>query len=126
VGHPYKDGVALVGDAAGHSDPAWGQGLSITMRDARVLRDKLSENDNWDAAGSSYARERNAYFQKMRTVEDWMSTFFYDVGPEAEERRARAFPLIVQDGSRVPDHMQSGPESAPLDEAARKRFYAEE
>jgi 2-polyprenyl-6-methoxyphenol hydroxylase-like FAD-dependent oxidoreductase len=126
VGHPYKDGVALVGDAAGHSDPAWGQGLSITMRDARVLRDKLSENDNWDAAGSSYARERNAYFQKMRTVEDWMSTFFYDVGPEAEERRARAFPLIAQDGSRVPDHMQSGPESAPLDEAARKRFYAEE
>jgi hypothetical protein len=96
------------------------------MRDARVLRDKLSETDDWDAAGNAYAEQRNSYYQKVRTCEDWLSTFFYDVGPEADERRDRGFPLIAQDESRIPDHGQSGPEFAPLDEAARKRFFAEE
>lgn len=126
VDHPYKDGIALVGDAAGHSDPCWGQGLSLTMRDVRVLRDRLSETDDWDAAGNAYARERNAYYQMVRTLEEWNSTFFYDVGPEAEARRAGAFPLIAEDPSRMPDNDQSGPDSQPLDDAARKRFFGEE
>jgi 2-polyprenyl-6-methoxyphenol hydroxylase-like FAD-dependent oxidoreductase len=39
--HPYRRGVALVGDAAAVSDPSWGQGLSMTLRDVRVLRDQL-------------------------------------------------------------------------------------
>jgi 2-polyprenyl-6-methoxyphenol hydroxylase-like FAD-dependent oxidoreductase len=30
VDHPYRDGVALVGDTATSSDPTWGQGLSLT------------------------------------------------------------------------------------------------
>jgi 2-polyprenyl-6-methoxyphenol hydroxylase-like FAD-dependent oxidoreductase len=126
VEEPYRDGVALIGDAAGHTDPAWGQGLSLTMRDARVLRDKLLETDDWAAAGTAYAREEQRYFQLARTVEDWMSTFFYDVGSEADERRARALPLIAQDESRVPDHLQQGPDALPVDERARKRFYGEE
>lgn len=41
VDHPYRDGVALLGDTATSSDPSWGQGLSLTLRDARVLRDHL-------------------------------------------------------------------------------------
>ena len=41
VDHPYRDGVALIGDTATSSDPTWGQGLSLTLRDARVLRDHL-------------------------------------------------------------------------------------
>jgi menaquinone-9 beta-reductase len=126
VDHPYKDGIGLVGDAAGHSDPCWGQGLSLTMRDVRVLRDRLSESDDWEAAGNAYAKERNTYYQMVRTLEDWNSTFFYDVGPEAEERRARAFSLIAEDPTRMPDNDQSGPESAPLDDSVRKRFFAEE
>src|SRR5215470_3560208 len=30
VDHPYRDGVALLGDSAVSSDPTWGQGLSLT------------------------------------------------------------------------------------------------
>src|SRR5262249_28270928 len=29
VDYPYRNGVALVGDAAASNDPSWGQGLSI-------------------------------------------------------------------------------------------------
>ena len=36
---PYAPGVVLIGDAAGHNDPIIGQGLSIAMRDARMVRD---------------------------------------------------------------------------------------
>jgi len=32
---PVGDGLALVGDAAGYSDPHFGQGLSVAARDAR-------------------------------------------------------------------------------------------
>jgi 2-polyprenyl-6-methoxyphenol hydroxylase-like FAD-dependent oxidoreductase len=126
VEHPYRDGVALIGDAAGHSDPAWGQGLSLTLRDARVLRDRLRETGDWDAAGNAYAREQNAYFQVTRTVEGWFTQFFYDVGEQADERRARALPQIAQDPGRIPDHFQAGPECGPFDDAARKRFFAED
>ncbi|HZP43387.1 MAG TPA: FAD-dependent monooxygenase [Candidatus Binatia bacterium] len=38
VDHPYRDGLVLVGDAAASSDPTFGQGLSLTLRDVRVLR----------------------------------------------------------------------------------------
>ena len=37
--HPYRDGVALIGDAAAQSD-TWDQGCD-TMRDVRILRDAL-------------------------------------------------------------------------------------
>jgi 2-polyprenyl-6-methoxyphenol hydroxylase-like FAD-dependent oxidoreductase len=125
VDHPYRQGVALIGDAAGHSDPTWGQGLSLTLRDARVLRDKLHDTADWDAAGNAYAGERHDYFKMTHTVEDWFTQFFYEIGPQADERRARAMPLIAQDPTRIPDNLQGGPELVPLDEAARQRFFAE-
>ena len=43
VEHPYRDGVALIGDAAATTDPTYGQGLSFAMRAARVLRDELAK-----------------------------------------------------------------------------------
>jgi len=46
MNHPYRDGVALLGDAASTSDPTFGQGLSLALRDARVLRDQLLANSD--------------------------------------------------------------------------------
>lgn len=37
VDHPYHAGVVLIGDAAAASDPCFGCGLSLTLRDVRVL-----------------------------------------------------------------------------------------
>ncbi len=125
VEHPYKDGVALIGDAAASTDPSWGQGLSTTLRDVRVLRDALLANDDWDAAGRAYATEHDRYFDVIHTVENWMTEFFYGTGAEADARRARAFPLIAQDPTRVPDTIFSGPDH-PLSDDLRKRFFAED
>jgi 2-polyprenyl-6-methoxyphenol hydroxylase-like FAD-dependent oxidoreductase len=125
VPHPYKDGVALVGDAAAASDPSWGQGLSLTLRDVRVLRDKLLATDDWDAAGHAYAAEHDRYYGTLRTMEDWITKLFMEVGPEADARRGRAIPRMMEDPTRSPDVLLSGPDEV-LDEARRRRFFGED
>jgi menaquinone-9 beta-reductase len=115
----------LIGDAAATSDPTWGQGLSLTVRDVRVLRDFLLSHENWDEAGHAYAAEHDRYYGVIHRVENWLSDMFFATGPEGEACRARAFPLIAQDPTRVPDHAASGPE-LPADETVRRRFFGEE
>jgi 2-polyprenyl-6-methoxyphenol hydroxylase-like FAD-dependent oxidoreductase len=123
--HPYKDGVALVGDAAAASDPSWGQGLSLTLRDVRVLRDKLLETEDWDAAGHAYATAHDRYYGTLRTMEDWITKLFMEVGPEADARRGRALSRMMEDPTRPPDVLLSGPDEV-LDEARRRRFFGED
>jgi len=125
VDHPYRDGVALIGDAASTSDPAFGQGLSTTLRDARVLRDSLCADDDWTAAGNAYAIEHDRYSDNVRKATGLFRNMFLEQGAEADERRARALPLLAQDGTRAPDHLFSGPE-LPLDDSVRRRFFGEE
>lgn len=125
VDHPYRDGVVLIGDAAGVSDPTWGQGLSLGFRDVRVLRDCLLADEDWEAAGHAYAEAHDRYFRTTQTVVGWLTDFFLAAGSEAEARRVRARPLARDDPSRVPDHLVSGPD-LPADERVRRRFFGEE
>jgi 2-polyprenyl-6-methoxyphenol hydroxylase-like FAD-dependent oxidoreductase len=125
VEHPYQGGVVLIGDAAATSDPTWGQGLSLTVRDARVLRDALLNHADWDVAGHAYAAEHDRYYGVIHRVEEWLSQLFLEIGPVGEARRAKALPLIAQDPTRAPDHMMGGPE-LPADETVRRRFFGEE
>lgn len=63
---PYADGVVLVGDAAGWSNPVTGQGLAVALRDAKVLTDLLS-SDRWDAdLLDRYAAERFERMARLR------------------------------------------------------------
>jgi 2-polyprenyl-6-methoxyphenol hydroxylase-like FAD-dependent oxidoreductase len=121
--------VALIGDAAATSDPAFGQGLSLTLRDARVLRDQLlaasdSQSDQ-QAAGHAYAAEHDRYYSVTHKVDNWFRQVFLEQGPEADERRAKALPLLAEDQTRAPDHLLSGPD-LPSDESVRRRFFGEE
>ena len=125
VEHPYRNGVALVGDAAASSDPSCGQGLSLAFRDSRVLSEELLARSDWDAAGHHYAQRHDAHYTAVRSVVGWFYNMFQELGPEADERRKRALPLIAQDPTRVPDVLFSGPEF-PLDATSRARFFAEE
>lgn len=125
VTHPYKNGVALIGDAAAACDPTFGQGLSLTVRDVRVLRDHLLSQQDWDSAGHAYAEEHDRYYSVTHQLDTWFRQIFFELGPKADARRARALPLIAQDGARVPDNIISGPE-VPADEGVRRRFFGEE
>ena len=125
VSHPYKNGVVLLGDAAATSDPSHGQGQSLTLRDARVLRDRLLASDDWNAAAHAYADEHDRYFTAVHKFYQWFWEIFYDPSQNGQARRARALSRLVQDLSRMPDALASGPE-VPLDAAVRRRFFAED
>ena len=68
VEHPHRDGVVLVGDASGANDPAWGNGLSHTLHDVRLLRDQLLANEDWTLAGDEYAKASSADLKALRNV----------------------------------------------------------
>jgi 2-polyprenyl-6-methoxyphenol hydroxylase-like FAD-dependent oxidoreductase len=125
VDHPYRDSIVLIGDAAAASDPTWGHGLSMTLRDVRVLRDQLLATTDWQAAANAYAIEHDRYYASLHRLEDWLTVLRYDIGPEADARRARVLPRLAEDPSRAPDVLGLGPD-APSDEAARRRLFAED
>jgi 2-polyprenyl-6-methoxyphenol hydroxylase-like FAD-dependent oxidoreductase len=123
VDHPYRDGVALLGDAASTSDPHWGQGMSHALRDARLLTEALGVGDDWDAAGHAYAAAHDRTCDVTRQSEVWMATVLMDVSPESDRIRERALPLLVADPSRFPGYGFSGPDE--VDDEVRRRFYGE-
>ncbi|HLW71461.1 MAG TPA: hypothetical protein VKS22_12665 [Candidatus Binataceae bacterium] len=102
VDHPYQDGVALLGDAAGASDPTWGQGLSLTLRGARALAE--NESDDWNSAAHSYASAHDEFFTTARIVMQWHYDLFFARGEEADQRRGRALPRLMSAPDRLPDH----------------------
>lgn len=124
VDRPYRDGVVLIGDAAAASDPSWGNGLSRTLRDVRLLRDRLLADDDWDRAAAAYALDHDDFYGRLHRLESMMTDLYLEMGPAADQRRRRAFPLFVQDQTRSPDSVGLGPE-APSDEIARRRFFGE-
>jgi len=85
----------------------------------------LLANDNWNEAGHAYAREHDHYHAAVHKFTGWLYRIFYQTGPEADACRARALPMLVEDATRMPDVLFSGPE-VPLDESVRRRMFGEE
>ena len=124
VDHPYRDGIVLIGDAAGATDPTWGEGLARTLRDVRLLRDHLLKDDNWDHAASAFADDHDDFFGRMLRLGAMRGQLMFDVGPQADQRRKRAFAAHKTDPGAPPDVLGLGPE-APSDDAARARYFGE-
>jgi 2-polyprenyl-6-methoxyphenol hydroxylase-like FAD-dependent oxidoreductase len=97
---PLVPGVVLIGDAAGHNDPIIGQGLSIALRDVRLVRDvMLAERDWTPPAFEPYVSERRERLRRLRFVGALLSVRDVEFGPDAAARRARAFERQMQDPS---------------------------
>ncbi len=115
VEHPYKDGVALVGDAAAATDPNFGQGQALTLRDVRELRDQLLASGDPDTAGRAYAKAHDGYYRRLKSVEDTATDLLFEPGPEADARRGRTLPVLAEVFleiamlQRGPDHVETRP-----------------
>lgn len=116
---PFADGVVLIGDAAGHNDPIIGQGLSIAMRDARMVRDLILGGARQPADFAAYGQERSDRMRTLRLIAD---VFAVTHAEDADNRMARrnflgekiatmdpeVFPLmmgIMTGPETVPDHL---------------------
>ncbi len=87
---PYAPGILLIGDAAGFNDPIVGQGLSISLRDVRVVSEILLGSEDWDAAAfAPYAEERAERMGRLRFAGRLDSMIHAEFGPEATERKLR-------------------------------------
>jgi 2-polyprenyl-6-methoxyphenol hydroxylase-like FAD-dependent oxidoreductase len=94
---PFLEGVAQIGDAAGYNNPLIGQGLSLAIRDARVLSEILLTTERWSAESLwPYAVERRRRVQRVRFTAALMAELYGSFGPESAERRQRFL-------SRLPD-----------------------
>lgn len=122
---PYRDGLAVVGDAAGVSDPTWGMGIALALKDASTLARTISESGDPQFAAARYARQRDQYYEVIRTVENWQSELLLTQGDDADQRRRHAAKQWSQDPSRVPDLNGLGP-SIAITEEARSRFFGED
>jgi len=124
VERPYRDGVVWLGDSAGATDPTWGEGLARTLRDVRLLRDRLLADDDWQGAALAFADDHDAFFERMLRLGAMRAELLFAVGPDADARRKRAFAAQKADPSVLPDVLGLGPEAA-CDDHARARYFGE-
>lgn len=115
---PYADGVVLIGDAAGWNDPIIGQGLSIAMRDARIVRDLIVDGARRPADFAPYAAERSSRMERVRLLADVLAVTQCEEADNRPRRRAvisegmdamdpAVFPLIAA--------IFAGPETIPAE-----------
>ena len=111
ISDPVRGNCVLVGDAAAASDPVWGCGLSRTLRDVRLLRDRLLGDGGWLKASRAYAADHCDFFNRLRHVEHLCAKLYFAMGDEAESRRQVAFDFLEHHPEQRPDTAGSGPES---------------
>jgi 2-polyprenyl-6-methoxyphenol hydroxylase-like FAD-dependent oxidoreductase len=98
IDEPIADGVVLIGDAAGHNDPITGQGLSIALRDVRVVRDLLlAEPRLASSALAPYAAERRERMRRLRFAAAVQARLTVEFDAAARARRAHVLARIEQE-----------------------------
>jgi menaquinone-9 beta-reductase len=126
-----RPGVVLIGDAAGSNDPIIGQGLSITLRDVRLVRDALLGARDWSTElFAPYAAERRERMRRLRFSARVVSTLHNEFGAAAEARRARAQQRQLQDPTLLMPQMATlvGPDNLPaeaFEESLRARLFGD-
>jgi 2-polyprenyl-6-methoxyphenol hydroxylase-like FAD-dependent oxidoreductase len=116
---PIPENCVLVGDAFGVSDPVWGNGLSRTLRDVRLLRDRLLETSNWRIAAKQFANDHNDFFARLRRVERLNAQIHFAIGEHASARRQRAYELMARNPELRPDVTGRGPDIEGLETMER-------
>ena len=87
---PFVEGVVLVGDAAGWNDPIIGQGLSISLRDVRLVSEVLAARTDWSpAAFRPYGTERAERMRRLRFSARLVTELRATFSPEGAARRRR-------------------------------------
>jgi 2-polyprenyl-6-methoxyphenol hydroxylase-like FAD-dependent oxidoreductase len=113
---PHAPGVVLVGDAAGWNDPIIGQGLSIALRDVRIvtdiLRDRRAAPDF-----TPYAAERGERMRRLRIAARVATDLSATFTPAGSARRGAYNAAAATDPVLAAPRMaiQLGPDALPAE-----------
>ena len=127
---PFAEGVVLIGDAAGYNDPIIGQGLSIALRDVRLVSEVLPAAGEWSGERFvSYAEERRERMRRLRFCAAVNATMYAEFGADAVARRRRAMGRFGEDPelALLRAVVFVGPELVPAEvftEEKRARLFA--
>jgi len=113
---PFVEGVVLIGDAGGYNGPIIGQGLSLALRDVRLLSEILVEESEW--AGTifeRYGEQHREALRRMRSAATLRAALSAQFGPKSAAQRAYFRDRALADPSlaivAVVTHL--GPDRAP-------------
>ena len=123
IDRTYAPGVVLIGDAAGWNDPLIGQGLSIAVRDVRLVAAALLGTTDWSpAAFEDYASERAERMRRLRSTAEAVTRLRCDFTPQGKKRRLAAFARFAADPTaRLPIAAGLvGPEALPPEAFTRE------
>ena len=111
---PTAPGVVLVGDAAGHNDPIIGQGLSIALRDVRLISEAILAGHRDRGSFQPYVEERLERMRRLRITARLAVTLRAEYGEQARLRRQRAGRRVRVDKMLSPTPASIvGPERLP-------------
>jgi 2-polyprenyl-6-methoxyphenol hydroxylase-like FAD-dependent oxidoreductase len=114
---PFGEGVVLLGDAAGYNDPIQGQGLSIALRDVRIVRDLLLADGLSTRGLAPYAEERRERMRRLRFAAALVARLSAEFGDAPRALRERVFARQHQDPTLGMAAMSAftGPEMLPAE-----------
>jgi 2-polyprenyl-6-methoxyphenol hydroxylase-like FAD-dependent oxidoreductase len=123
---PFTEGVVLVGDAAGYNDPITGQGLSIALRDVRIVRDLLLADGLAARALAPYAEERRERMRRLRFSAALQARLFAEFGEAERAARAAIFARQEKDPMLGLAALSAlaGPEALPAEAFAQSAAIA--
>jgi 2-polyprenyl-6-methoxyphenol hydroxylase-like FAD-dependent oxidoreductase len=107
--------VLLIGDAAGHNNPIIGQGLSLAMRDARIIAEAIRQHGFAAGAFRDYAADRAERMRRVRAAATFMAAAFAEDCADRAARRARFVRLQQTEplAMALLTALHAGPETAP-------------
>jgi 2-polyprenyl-6-methoxyphenol hydroxylase-like FAD-dependent oxidoreductase len=112
--NPTVPGVVLIGDAAGHNDPIIGQGLSIALRDVRLVSEIILRGERKLESFRPYVDERLERMRRLRITARLAVTLRSEFGEAARQRRQRAGKRVLIDKMLSPAPAAAiGPEKLP-------------
>ena len=120
IDDPVDGNCVLVGDAASTTDPVWGNGLSRTLRDVRLIRDRLLNDGNWTSAARAYAQDHTDFYHRLRLAEQLSASIYFTMGDAGEARRQRVSTLMEEQPELRLDLDGLGPECGYSDELAAR------
>src|SRR5712664_2299458 len=116
IDKPVVPGIVLIGDAAGHNDPSGGQGISIALKDARLVSEALEAGKAWTPETfAPYASQRREQMRRIRFSTRLLAAFRMEFTDEARRRRRDGRQRMVADPELMLPFaaMQKGPFAVP-------------
>jgi 2-polyprenyl-6-methoxyphenol hydroxylase-like FAD-dependent oxidoreductase len=118
IDRPVIPGIVLIGDAAGYSDPAGGQGISTAFSDVRLVSEILNGTTKWiPESFDSYVIQRRERTRRIRFSNQLLATFRMEFTEEARQRRARGRAKMQSNSELTLPFLafQKGPFSVPAE-----------